>query len=103
MAKRLTYSCVTILVTHFTVLIFAPRLLASNGSPNGLPPRVPDPRSIPDTFGTVCQIRGDELDDAGTYELVHRIRGKATPDELDLGSFTSRKIKQLPIWDLRLA
>ena len=50
-----------------------------------------------------CQIRGDELDDAGTYELVHHIRGKAIADELALGSFTRRKLKQLPIWDLWLA
>jgi hypothetical protein len=49
-----------------------------------------------DLFETVCQIRGDELDDAGTYELVHHIRGKATADELALGSFTHRKLKQLP-------
>jgi hypothetical protein len=51
-------------------------------------------------FETICQIRGDELDDAGTHELVHHIRGKATPDELALGSFTRPKLKQLPIWDL---
>jgi hypothetical protein len=56
-----------------------------------------------DLFETVCQIRGDELDDAGTFELVHHIRGKATPDELALGSFTRRKLKQLPILDLWLA
>jgi hypothetical protein len=53
-----------------------------------------------DLFETVCQIRGDDLDDAGTHELVHHIRGKATADELALGSFTRRKLKQLPIWDL---
>jgi hypothetical protein len=51
-------------------------------------------------FYTVCQIRVDELDGAGTYELVHHIRGIATPDEFALGSFTRRKLKQLPIWDL---
>jgi hypothetical protein len=33
----------------------------------------------------VCQIRVDDLDDAGTYEVVHHIRGKATPDEFALG------------------
>jgi hypothetical protein len=55
------------------------------------------------TLTPICQIRGDELDDAGTYELVHHIRGKATPDELALDSFTRRKLKQLPIWDLWLA
>jgi hypothetical protein len=64
-------------------------------------------RTVSDTdvyvFETVCQIRGNELDGAGTYELVHRIRGKATPDELVLGSFTRRKLMQLPIWDLWLA
>jgi hypothetical protein len=46
-----------------------------------------------DLFETVCQIRG-------TYELVHHIRGKAAPDELALGSFTCRKLNQLPVWDL---
>jgi hypothetical protein len=50
-----------------------------------------------DLFETVCQIRGDELDDAAIYELVHHIRGKGTPNELELGSFTRRKLKQLPI------
>jgi hypothetical protein len=54
-------------------------------------------------FETICQIRGDELDGAGTHELVHHIRGgEATPDERDLGSFTHRKLKQLPIRDLWL-
>jgi hypothetical protein len=56
-----------------------------------------------DLLETICKIRGDEVDDAGTYELVHHIRGKATPDELALDSFTRRKLKQLPIWDLWLA
>jgi hypothetical protein len=37
---------VTVPVTHFTVLLFAPGVLPSSGSPNGLPPRVPDPRSV---------------------------------------------------------
>jgi hypothetical protein len=32
-----THSCVTILVTYFTVLLFAPSALPSSGSPNGLP------------------------------------------------------------------
>jgi hypothetical protein len=50
-----------------------------------------------DLFETICQIRGDELDDAGTHELVHHICGKATPDDLALGSFTRRKLKQLLI------
>jgi hypothetical protein len=54
-------------------------------------------------FETVCQIRGDELDDTGTHELVHHIRGTASPDEKALGSFDRRKLKQLPIWDLGLA
>jgi hypothetical protein len=54
-------------------------------------------------FETVCQIRWDELADTGTYELVHHIHGKATPDELVLGSFTRRKLKQLPSRDIRLA
>jgi hypothetical protein len=48
-------------------------------------------------FETIHPIRGDELDGAGTQELVHHIRGEATPDEQDLGSFTRRKLKQLPI------
>ena len=56
-----------------------------------------------DLFETVSQIHGDELDDAGTYQLVHHSRGEATADELALGSFTRRKLKQLPIWDLWLA
>jgi hypothetical protein len=34
-----------------------------------------------DLFETICQIRGDELDDAGTHELVHHIPGTATPIE----------------------
>jgi hypothetical protein len=50
-----------------------------------------------DLFETVCQIREDELDDAGTYELVYHIRDKAAPEELALGSFSRRKLKQLPI------
>jgi hypothetical protein len=50
-----------------------------------------------DLFETVCQTNGDELDDAGTYELVHHIRGKATADKVALGSFTRCKLKQLPI------
>jgi hypothetical protein len=52
-------------------------------------------------FETICQIRGDELDGAGTNELVHHILSEATPDEHDLGSFTRRKLKQLPILDLK--
>ena len=54
-------------------------------------------------FETICQIRGDELADDGAHEVVHRIRGKATPEEQALGSFTRRKLKQLPIWDAWLA
>jgi hypothetical protein len=30
-------------------------------------------------FKTICQIRRGELDDAGTHELVHHIRGTARP------------------------
>jgi hypothetical protein len=56
-----------------------------------------------DLFETICQIRGDELDGASTHELVHHIRGEATPDEQVLVSFTRPKLKQLPIWDLWLA
>jgi hypothetical protein len=55
-----------------------------------------------DLFETICQIRGDDVDDAGTHELVHHIRSTATLDEQALGSFTPRKLKQLPIWDLWL-
>jgi hypothetical protein len=54
-------------------------------------------------FETISQIRGVELDDAGTFELVHHIRGKATPGELALDSFTRCKLKQLPGWNLWLA
>jgi hypothetical protein len=56
-----------------------------------------------DLFETVCQIRGNGLDDAGTYELVHHIRGKAAAGELALNSSTRCKLKQLPIWNLWLA
>jgi hypothetical protein len=34
-----------------------------------------------DFFETICQIRGDNPDGAGTHELVHHIHGEATPDE----------------------
>jgi hypothetical protein len=51
-----------------------------------------------DLFETVCQSRGDKVDDGGTYELVHHIRGRVRPDELALGSFTRRKLRQLSIW-----
>jgi hypothetical protein len=54
-------------------------------------------------FETLSQIRGDEVDDTGTYELVHHIRGKATPDEPALDFFTRCKLKQLPVWNLCLA
>jgi hypothetical protein len=40
---------------------------------------------------------------AGTHKLIHHIRGEATPDEKALGSFTRRKLKELSVWDLRLA
>jgi hypothetical protein len=56
-----------------------------------------------DLFETICQIRGDELDGASTHELVHHIRGEATPEEEALGTLTRRKLKQLSIWDLWLA
>jgi hypothetical protein len=55
MAKCVTYSCVTILVTHFTVVLFSPRLLPSSGSPNGLPPRALDPWSIPNVSGRTLE------------------------------------------------
>jgi hypothetical protein len=41
------------------------------------------------------------VDDAGTHETVHYLR--STSDEQALASFTRRKPKQLPIWDLWLA
>jgi hypothetical protein len=50
-------------------------------------------------FEMIRPIRGDELDGAGTHELVRHIHGEATPDEQNLGSFTRRKVKQLPTWD----
>jgi hypothetical protein len=56
-----------------------------------------------DLFKTICQIHGDELGGAGTHELVHHIRGEATPEEEALGNLTRRKLKQLSIWDLWLA
>jgi hypothetical protein len=55
-----------------------------------------------DLFETIFQIRGDELDGAGTRKLVHYIRGEATPDEEVIGSFTRRKHKQLSTLDLWL-
>ncbi len=45
-----------------------------------------------DLFETVCQIRGDDLDDAGTHELVHHIRGKATPEEETSDASTSKSL-----------
>jgi hypothetical protein len=39
-------------------------------------------------------IRGDELDDACTHELVHHILGTTTSDDRALDSFTRRKLKQ---------
>jgi hypothetical protein len=56
-----------------------------------------------DLFETISQIRANELDDAGTHELVHHIRGKATPEKEALGSFARRKLKPPPIWDVWLA
>jgi hypothetical protein len=56
-----------------------------------------------DIFETISQVREDELEDAGTFELVHHIRGKAPPNELALASFTRRKLKHLPSWDIWLA
>ena len=35
--------------------------------------------------------------------MVHHIYGTATPEEKVFGSFTRCKLKQLPIWDLKLA
>jgi hypothetical protein len=57
-----------------------------------------------DLFETICQIRGDKQDGAGTHELVHHMHGEATPDEQVLGCFTRRKqLQPLPIWVLHLA
>ena len=50
-----------------------------------------------DLFETMRQIRGDELDGADAYQLVHRMHGKATSDYKALGSFTRRMLMQLPI------
>jgi hypothetical protein len=47
-----------------------------------------------DLYETICQIRGVELDGAGTRELVRPIYGTVTPDAQPLGSFTRRKLKQ---------
>jgi hypothetical protein len=52
-----------------------------------------------DLFETICQIRGDKQDGAGTHELAYHIRGDAVADEQDLGSFPRRKLKQFPTWD----
>jgi hypothetical protein len=49
-----------------------------------------------DLFETIRHIRGDELDG----HLVHHIRGESTADEKALTSFTRRKLKQLPTWNL---
>jgi hypothetical protein len=48
-----------------------------------------------DLFEKICQIRGDELDDAGTHALVHRIRREATHDEHVLDSYTHRYLGSL--------
>jgi hypothetical protein len=64
---------------------------------------VPLPYTDADLFETICKIRADEPDDAGTHELIHHIRGTAAPDEQALSSFIRRKLKPLPIWDLWLA
>jgi hypothetical protein len=65
--------------------------------------RIHAARAVADLLQTICQICGDEPDDAGTHELVDHIRGEDTPDEQAYGSFTRRKLKQLHIGDLRLA
>jgi hypothetical protein len=80
--------------------IHAPRNVSDEGgstSVSGAVAALEDAYTEADLFEIICQIRGDELDEAGTSELVHHIRGKAIPDELALGSFTRRKLKQLPI------
>jgi hypothetical protein len=56
-----------------------------------------------DLFETICKIRGDELDGAGTHDPVHHIRSEAAPDEEAIGSFTRRKLKQLSTLDIWLA
>jgi hypothetical protein len=54
-----------------------------------------------DLFETIRQIRGDELDGAGSLHLFH---GEATFHEQAPGSFTRHKLKQLATsWDLWLA
>jgi hypothetical protein len=123
-AKGVTYFCVCVNIsaTRFTVLFFAPRqlllrgiCLSSSGSTLFAPFRGRGvlrlcllsslrlrTRSYTDAnlFEPLCQTRGDELDGAGTHELVHHIRVAATPDEQGLAR---RKPKQLPIWDLWLS
>jgi hypothetical protein len=54
-----------------------------------------------DLFETICQIRGDELDDAGTHEVVHHIRGKATPAEQACGC-TKRASRTVDVTSRRL-
>jgi hypothetical protein len=49
-----------------------------------------------DLFEKLCQICGDELDVAGTNELVHHIHSEATPDG-------QPKRNQPSNWDLWLA
>jgi hypothetical protein len=53
-----------------------------------------------DLFETIRQIRRDEVDGAGTYELVHHNRSENRAEEETLGSSTRRKLEQLPIWDI---
>jgi hypothetical protein len=54
-----------------------------------------DANTDADPFEMICQIRGDALVSDGAHELVHHIRGEATPDEQALTSFTRCKLKQL--------
>jgi hypothetical protein len=55
MAKPIMYSYVSISATRFTMLLFAPRLLPSSCSPNGLRQTAPGLRSIPNIFGWILE------------------------------------------------
>jgi hypothetical protein len=54
-AKYVTYSRATTPVTRFTLVLFAPRLLPSNGSPNDFTSGAPDLRSIPNAFARILE------------------------------------------------
>jgi hypothetical protein len=104
MAKRVTYSFVTAPrllpsssflsclnssgFTHFVLF----RERGDSASVSATVAALEDACTEADSFETICQIREDELDSASTREVVHHIRGEATPDEQALASFTLRKL-----------